>query len=175
MRDDASPAREDASSMARAPTIGVALGLLATLAVGTTVALGQGPDQDSDEYKPVKAVNRAVEHALTPADHAVLVLGAHDFTAFDFRAAVVYDLRRRGIRVFDPAASVRLGSWYEPAGHKVDATVYVYDEKAPPKHGRVIAKVSYGAHPRHTITVMVVSASSTSPATRQPARRRNRG
>jgi len=142
--------------MARAPAAGVMLGLLATLAVGTAVALGEGPDQDSDEYKPVKTVNAAVERALTPADRAVLVTGAHDFTAFDFRAAVVYDLRRRGIRVFDPAASVRLGSWYEPAGHKVDATVYVYDEKRPPMHGRVIERI-YGAHPRKTITVMVQS------------------
>lgn len=159
----------------RTPSVGIALGLFATLAVGAAVALGQGPDQDSDEYKPAKTVIAAVNRALTPSDHRVLVLGAHDFTAFDFRAAVVYDLRRRGVRVFDPAASVRLGSWYEPAGHKVDATVYVYDEKRPPKHGRVIAKVSYGAHPRHTITVMVVSDSSTSPVARHPARRLNRG
>ena len=141
----------------RAPAIGIALGLLGTLAVGAAVALGQGPDQNSNEYTPVKTVNAAVERALRPSARAVLVLGAHDFTAFDFRAAVVYNLRRRGIRVFDPAASVRLGSWYEPAGHKVDATVYVYDEKRPPMHGRVIERISYGAHPRKTITVMVQS------------------
>ncbi len=142
----------------RAPAAGIALGLLAVLAVGTAVALGEGRDQDGDEYKPVKTVNAAIEHALGPSDRVVLVLGAHDFTAFDFRAAVVYDLRRRGIRVYDPAASVRLGSWYEPGKHNVDATVYVYDETRPPMHGRVIAKVSYGVRPHHTITVMVARA-----------------
>jgi hypothetical protein len=171
-REDASPAGGNAAharaSTARAPALGIALGLLATLAVGATVALGEGPDQDSAEYRPVKAVEAAVERALAPSDRSVLVLGAHDFTAFDFRAAVVYDLRRRGIRVYDPAASVRLGSWYEPAGNGVDATVYVYDEKSPPKHGRVIARIAYGAHPRHTITVMFAG---TQPASGQRTRR----
>lgn len=157
------PSVQDGASRLRpigvgVPAAGIALGLLATLAVGGAVALGEGHDQDSGEYGPVKTVDTAVEHALTPSDHAVLVLGAHDFTAFDFRAAVVYDLRRRGVRVFDPAASVRLGSWYEPTGHRVDATVYVYDEKRPPKHGRVIERLSYGVRPHHTITVMVVKA-----------------
>ena len=140
---------------ARVRAVGVALGLLATLAIGAAVALGEGPDQDSDEYGPVKTVNAAVERALRPADRTVLVTGAHDFTAFDFRAAVVYDLRRRGIRVFDPAASVRLGSWYEPGARRMDATVYVFDGQHPPKRGRVIAHLSYGAHPRHTITVQL--------------------
>jgi hypothetical protein len=152
----------------RAPTIAASLGLAAALAVGAAVASGQGPDQDQPEYTPVKTVNAAVDRALAPTDHTVLVTGSHSFTAFDFRAAVIYDLRRRGLRVVAPAASVRLGAYYEPDGRTPDASVYVFDERSPPRRGRVIARVSFGGAPRKTITVMLAPAGAR-PA---PARRR---
>jgi hypothetical protein len=162
----------------RAPAI-AALGLLATLGAGAVVAAAQRPDQDRGEYGPVKAVNAAVERALGPTDRTILVNGTHDFTGFDFRAAVIYDLRRRGLRVLAPAASLRLGSYYDPDGRTPDASVYVFDERRPPKSGRVIARVSSGEASRKTITVMVSRATGTpsrpvhrpAPASRRAASR----
>lgn len=146
----------------RAPAI-AALGLLATLGAGAVVAAAQRPDQDRGEYGPVKAVNAAVERALGPTDRTILVNGTHDFTGFDFRAAVIYDLRRRGLRVLAPAANLRLGSYYDPDKRTPDASVYVFDESTPPRSGRVIARVPSGEAPRKTITVMVSRAAGPLP------------
>lgn len=131
-----------------------ALGAAGALAAGATVAAGQGADQDQPEYAPVKRVQALVRGALG-SRRTVLVTGSHSFTAFDFRAAVIYDLRRRGVRVYAPAASVRLGSYYEPSPHGHYTTVWVFDERRPPPHGRVIARLRYGAKPVKTITVMI--------------------
>ncbi len=141
------------AQLARAWRPSLALGgLTLTLAVAGTVAAGQGPDQDRAEYRPVKIVQQAVRAALGPTPRSVLVTGAHTFTAFDFRAAVVYELRRSGWRVYDPAASVRLGSYYRPPKGASLTTVWIFDEAHPRKYGRVIERLSFGA-PAKTITV----------------------
>jgi hypothetical protein len=133
------------------------VGLLAALACGATVAAGQGRDQDSPEYGPVKAIQAAVRRALPPGRPTVLVTGSHGFTAFDFRAAVIYDLRRRGLRVYAPAASERLGVYYEPSPGRTRLTVWVFDGPRPPRRGRVIARIGYGS-PREIVTVTISRA-----------------
>jgi hypothetical protein len=140
-------------------------GLACAFAAGAAVAAGQGPDQDRPEYGPVKRVQAAVRRAIAgrvvagraPDDRGrvVLVTGSHRFTSFDFRAAVIYDLRRRGWRVYAPAAAERLGAYYEPTAGRLYLTVWIFDEPRPPRGGRVIARLVYGASPRKTLTVIV--------------------
>lgn len=139
--------------------LGVPLSLGAALAVGVTIAAGERPDTDSVEYGPVARVNAAVLRRLSPSDRTVLVNGSHDFTGFDFRAAVIYELRKHGLRVLAPAASLRLGSYYEPGRLRPDASIFVFDGHDPPGHGRTIVRLSYGV-PLKTITVTIEEPSA---------------
>jgi hypothetical protein len=152
----------------RLQPIALTAGVGLAWAVGIAVAAGQGSDQDRPEYGPVKIVQAAVRRALAAVrPRAVLVTGSHRFTAFDFRAAVIYDLRRRGWRVYAPAASVRLGSWYAPPRGTRLATVWIFDERNPPRRGRTIERLEYGQAPRNTITVMVSEPGVAQPPTKR--------
>lgn len=151
---DAAPGRTWGRSSAAQALI-AAGGLLAALGTGAAVAARQGSDQDRPEYRPVAAVQAAVRRALPKGHPTVLVTGSHSFTAFDFRAAVIYDLTRRGLRVYAPAASERLGDHYRPLAGRSYLTVWVFDRPRPPRRGRTIVRLTYGSRPPKTVTVML--------------------
>jgi hypothetical protein len=135
---------------------GAALGVAAATAVGASVAFAEGPDQDKPEYQPIRSAVTSVNHALAPPDRRILVTGSHSFTAFDFRAALVYDLRARGLRPLATGGRPRFGDFYAPDHHRYQATVSVWDGPKPPGDGRVIARIGLATAVGHQITVTLI-------------------
>jgi hypothetical protein len=81
------------------------------------------------------------------------VSGTHGFIAFDFKAAIVYELRRSGRRVVvAPGEVLRLDGNYAPDDRRLDGVVYVYSGPHPRTVGRVVAQVTVGAHRKVTVT-----------------------
>jgi hypothetical protein len=125
----------------------------ATLAVGAAVAAVERPDQDRPEYAPIRTVVARLASALPPADRTIRVAGSPSFTAFDFKGAIVYALRRRGLRPLSLHGTLRLGRRYEARGRGYDGTVYVWDGPPRPRHGRLLARVALRAALDHEIAV----------------------
>jgi hypothetical protein len=148
-----------AGRLASVPLARIALpaALAAALTIGALVAGAQGADQDGGEYRPIATIDARVAAALAPGERVVRVEGSHDFAAFDYRAALLYALRRRGLRVLAPAAAVRLSSYYEEDGVPYDATVYLTDSGRLPR-GRVLARVALSGG--RTLTVTLVRPAS---------------
>jgi len=144
------------------------LGLAATAGIAVSVAVAEPQDQDRPEYRPIRSAIVSVNHALAPAEHRILVTGSHSFTAFDFRAALVYALRARGLRPFATGGKPRFGDSYDPDHHHVQATVSVWDGPKPAGGGRVIARIGLRAAVGQQITVTVTRPS-------RPAHPRRRG
>jgi hypothetical protein len=107
-----------------------------------------------------------VTAALAPSDRRIRVAGAHSFTAFDFKAAVIYALRLRGRRPLASNATARLGTFYESRGQPYDRTVSVWDGQ-PAADGRVVSRVTLNAAAQQTITV-TLSAPLHQPGQRSP-------
>jgi hypothetical protein len=138
----------------RLPVLAWTAGVAGALGSGTAVALAERPDQDQPEYKPVREVVARVAGALRPGDHRIRVAGAHSFIAFDFKAAIIYALRLRGLRPVASNATARLSDFYESRGRPYDRTAYVWEGRRA-TGGAVVARVSFGAPTPRTITVTV--------------------
>ena len=91
-------------------------GVAAALAAGVLVAVRGDADRLVSAYDPVAAMTDKLEAAL-PRDRPVRIESAKGSSGFDFRfdveAALVYDLRRRGTRVY--TQDLALGALYAEA------------------------------------------------------------
>jgi len=135
-----------------------ALGLAGTAAIAASVAFAEPADQDRPEYRPIRTAISSVNHALRTPERRILVTGSHSFTAFDFRAALVYALRAQGLRPFATGAKPRFGDFYDLDHHRYQVTVSVWDGFKPPGGGRVIARIGLAAAIGRQITVTVKRA-----------------
>jgi len=97
----------------RAGALASCAAVAVVLAAGAAAAGAQPAGQDEWSYRPIGTVDMRLYSALGPSVRTVLLLGAPDTAAFDFRTAAAFSLRSRGIRVLDPAAAPRLNSTYE--------------------------------------------------------------
>ena len=94
----------------RAGALASCAAVAVVLAAGAAAAGAQPAGQDEWSYRPIGTVDMRLYSALGPSVRTVLLLGAPDTAAFDFRTAAAFSLRSRGIRVLDPAAAPRLNS-----------------------------------------------------------------
>lgn len=136
---------------ARAPRLpagaAAAIGLGAVLAAGLVVALPVGDDADAGKYRPIRTVVRELEPHLAGA-RTIQVDASPTELAFDFHAAVVYELRRDGHDPVSAALADRLGGHHAPDGRRPERVVFIGDGSEPaPRAGRVVARVSVSLPP----------------------------
>src|SRR5205823_9563588 len=143
----------------RLPAFAPAAAACLALAIGGAVAAAERPDQDRPEYRPLRTVVGRVHDGLPPGARVVRVAGSPSFTAFDFKGAIVYSLRRAGRRPVAVRGTLRLGSRYEARDRNYNGTVYVWDGPPEPRHGRLIARVGLAAAIDHEITVTFLPGS----------------
>jgi hypothetical protein len=125
----------------RAAPWALGAGLAAALAAGTAAAAAQARDQDEVEYGPIHTVIARVEAELPPTAKSVRIAGSSSFTAFDFKGALIYALRRDGRQPLILRGTRRLGTSYEARGRSAGATVSVWDGPVPRKAGPAIARI----------------------------------
>lgn len=136
----------------RAGALAWAAAAAALLGVGLAAALSQQGDTDRVEYRPVRAAIAALDRALPARAGTVLFTGSpgttDNFLAFDVRAALMYDLRRRGLHPITSGGTHRLGPYYESRGAgAADHVVYVWVDHGAERGQRVIARLAVGAAP----------------------------
>ncbi len=144
-------------------------GTLGAAAVGVSVAAAEKPDPDRVEYAPIGRVLSRVDGAVHRGT-TYSVGGSGSFTAFDFKAAIMFELRRRGFRPVVLGARTRLSGWYDARVHPEDARLTVYDGNAPAR-AHVVARVAVPAAVDHTLTVTLERVSRPAPGRRAGAAR----
>ena len=111
------------------PAVASVAGLIVTAIVSVLVATAQEPDANRWAFHPVRSITSGLDARL-PRDRAVLVGSfpvapparavATSLTGFGFQTAIVYQLRRSGIRVFAPPnldLAEKLGAQYRARGY----------------------------------------------------------
>ncbi|HEV8152579.1 MAG TPA: hypothetical protein VGP78_06580 [Solirubrobacteraceae bacterium] len=126
-------------------------GVLVAMAAAVFVIVDrQGRNADEQWYQPVRTVLGRVHDEL-PSTHSVRVDGAF---ALELQAAIIYDLRRRGLEVSAPAdVAVQLSPEYFSYHRPFDWVVDVSPGAVPPDFARPIARVTVGRPTYKTFTV----------------------
>jgi len=122
----------------RAPVLLRPMAVAAVALVGAVVAAASGPDLLERRYEPAAEVADRVRAELPPMRPVSVDAG---LDAFDFQAATVYELRRRGEPVVAPFIAPQLGGQYD---HQEPAPEYVVRMRhGTPEagEGRVVARV----------------------------------
>lgn len=145
--------------LARVARWALAAGAAAALAGGTAVAVAGRSDQDRPEYRPIHTLVSDVLTALPPAVHTVRIGGSPSWVAFDFKGALIYAMRRHGLRPLTLNGTRRLGSFYEARGRGADATVSVWDRRPPRRAGRVVVRIPLQSSATGTISVTLAGPS----------------
>jgi hypothetical protein len=117
--------RRPALPVLRLPAVGA--GLVAVAVTAVLVAARTGPERLQTAYQPIREIGTGLAERLADQPTQVEIPGASsgfDFK-FDVEAALAYELRRRGVRVY--AADLILGSWYDPQGERIARRVRVRD------------------------------------------------
>jgi hypothetical protein len=129
----------------------VTAGVLAAAAAAVfVIAERQGRSGDQQWYEPVRTVLARVQDELPPT-HSVRVDGAF---ALELQAAIIYDLRRRGLEVSAPPdVAVQLSPDYFSYHRPFDWVVDVSPGAVPPAFARPIARVTIGRPTYKTFTV----------------------
>lgn len=154
---------------ARVPALASFAAVAVVLAAGAAVAGAQSGGQDEWSYRPIGTIDIRLHAALGPSVRTVLLVGAPDTAAFDFRTAAAFSLRSRGVRVLDPAAAPRLNSAYELGAARYQAVIRFLHGGEHRPAGRPIAVIPAhipGGRP------LVVTLEAVQPA--GPVRRRSR-
>jgi hypothetical protein len=128
-----------------------AAGLVAILAAAVfVISERQGRSADEQWYEPVRTVLRRLHDELPPT-RSVRVDGAF---ALELQAAIIYDLRRRGVEVSAPPdVAVQLSPDYHPYHRDFDWVIDVTPGAVPPDFARPIARVTVGRPTYKTFTV----------------------
>jgi len=121
-----------------------AAAVAAVWAAVVLVRAGGGEDRLEGRYEPMRRLAAALERSL-PADRTVLVGAVRPSSGYDaqydYEAGAVYALRHQGVRVVRRFPEA-VGSWYDAAGKRIDATVLVGAAgEAPPRGARLVARV----------------------------------
>ena len=132
------------------PRLAAAGVLVAAAAAVFVIAQRQGRSADEQWYEPVRTVLDRVHDELPPT-HSVRVDGAF---ALELQAAIIYDLRRRGLEVSAPPdVAVQLSPDYFAYHRPFDWVVDVSPGAVPPAFARPIARVTVGRPTYKTFTV----------------------
>jgi hypothetical protein len=145
----------------RASRLGPALGLVASAAVATAVAVSPEPDSREQAYEPSRTISARLEAAVS-GERSVLVRAwterAGGLLQFDIYTAVVYALRKHGLAVKTPDRTMTslLGHSYRAVRSESHEVVLVGDRSPPPGKARVLAHISplkvFGEPPRNPLT-----------------------
>ncbi len=147
----------------RAPAFVRPAAVLGVAVVGVLVAASIGPDLLERRYEPAAEVADRVREELPPGS-AVSVEAGLD--AFDFHAATVYELRRRGEPVVAPFIAPQLGGQYGEKELTPEYVVRMRHGSPDPGDGRVVVRVPdnpQGGAPRpgdphHVLSVTLAPA-----------------
>ena len=132
------------------PRLAAAGVLVAAAAAVFVIAQRQGRSADEQWYEPVRTVLDRVHDELPPT-HSVRVDGAF---ALELQAAIIYDLRRRGLEVSAPPdVAVQLSPDYFAYHRPFDWVVDVSPGAVPPAFARPIARVTVARPTYKTFTV----------------------
>ena len=150
---------------ARVPALLRPLSVVAVAVVGALVAAGIGPDLLERRYEPAAEVADRVRAELPPGSPVSVDAG---LDAFDFQAATVYELRRRGEPVVAPFIAPQLGGQYDQGELTTEYVVRMRHGAPEAGEGRVVARVpdnpDGGAprpgNPDHTLSVTLERAPS---------------
>lgn len=132
----------------RSSAIAPLAGLAVAVAVGASVAAGLGPDLLERRYEPTGRLVARL-HSELPRGSPALVDATLD--AFDFQAAAVYELRRRGAGVLAPNLARQLGGRYGRGRLRYEQVVRIASGSAAPSGARVLARlrgVAIGTSPQ---------------------------
>jgi hypothetical protein len=126
-------------------------GLVAVVAAAVfVISERQGAAADEQWYEPVRTVLDRLHDELPPA-RSVRVDGAF---ALELQAAVIHDLRRRGLEVSAPPdVAVQLSLDYLSHRRDFDWVVDVSPGVVPPDFARPIARLTIGSPTSKTFTV----------------------
>jgi len=147
----------------RAPALLRPLTVAVVAVVGCLVAAGIGPDLLERRYEPAAEVADRVRAELPPGRPVSIDAG---LDAFDFQAATVYELRRRGEPVVAPFIAPQLGGQYEGQEPAPEYVVRMRHGRPEAGDGRVVARVPdnpQGGAPRagdpdHVLSVTLAPA-----------------
>jgi hypothetical protein len=131
-------------ALPRRAAAAAAVGGLAAVAVATTAAsAAEKPDQHVALYRPIATIDAALNRVLPPHDR-VRFDGQLNVATQPIKAAIRFDLARRGDRVLSKGASLRNGDWYELDHESYSATVAVSDrDRRPVRHARLLVRAGY--------------------------------
>jgi len=122
----------------RAPALLRPLSVVVVVVVGSVVAAGIGADLLERRYEPAGEVADRVRAELPPGRQVSIDAG---LDAFDFQAATVYELRRRGEPVVAPFIAPQLGGHYDQLGSAPEYVVRMRHGTPEAGDGRVVARV----------------------------------
>jgi hypothetical protein len=134
-----------------------ALAVVATAAIGATVAAQGEPDEHMGAYAAVRKIDSRLRGLVAPRG-SVLLEGRLDGVTMPVKPAIRYFLVTRGVRVLAPGSSLRLGTWYELYRRPYREAIYLSDvPRAPVKRVPLAFAVSFreGASERATVYVWI--------------------
>jgi hypothetical protein len=120
-------------------------GLAAVTVAGDRAAAAEVPDQHAPLYRPIAAIGARLDAAVRPGD-TVRLDGTLDVSTQPFKAAVRYEIARRGIRVLSKGATERNGAWYELDDRRCDTVITLTDRPRRPDHAALILHVRFAEH-----------------------------
>jgi hypothetical protein len=137
-------ARRWAPAADRRVAVAAALGGVAAVAVAATAAAAtEKPDQHVALYRPIATIDARLNQAL-PRTEPVRFDGRLNVATQPVKAAVRYDLARRGDRVLSTGAAARNGDWYELDHERYAAVVGVSDrDRRPSRHAELLTRVAF--------------------------------
>jgi hypothetical protein len=123
-------------SALRAQAIPAAAGLVAVLAIGAVVAVGENRNRLEPLFAPASAIGDRVRAVTSPGD-TVLITGDSNELATDLQSAVAYAMCGSGLR-FVVSSLPGIGTRYDPGKHPHTSVMTVTVH--PPPGIRVIAR-----------------------------------
>jgi hypothetical protein len=154
--DGASRATALARRGARVAVPCVAAGAVALAAA--TAARHDKPDEHVFEFAALARLEAGLR--AIPAHDTVLLNARLDSVVTPLRPELTFALRRMGVRALGTGAYLRLGYWYERAGHSYDHVLWLFDRGAPRMPGgRVLARARLRVEGReHTVGLLLAPA-----------------
>jgi hypothetical protein len=133
-------------ALARGVTVVASVAALAVVILAADrAAAAEVPDQHAPLYRPIAAIGARLATAVRPGE-TVRLDGTLDVSTQPFKAAVRYEIARRGIRVLSKGATARNGAWYELDHRPYDTVITLTDRPRRPDHAALILHVRFAEH-----------------------------